>query len=253
MKKLFIISILLFIIILIPACSQKDVAKTDGVSQTPESPSISKEPEDTDGENAITKIDWFQSGNHWNTLIKSSNNVTERTDKVIGTTKVDDIEYFIVTTTVMANSGKTVVEKPVETNYYRITKDSLENNIKILGGGDRKITYDPPQTILKFPLEKGKTWKWEGTVNKVFKGTVNYTVDGMEEVDIPAGKFKALKITAAAEFSGPDGKIQKSGATQWFVKGIGPVKTVAAILMNDKEEKIVSEMKAYKVEGSKGK
>lgn len=251
MKKLFILTVLLFIIVLIPACSPKDAGKTDGVIQTPAP--ASNMPGDIGEENAITRIDWLQAGNQWKTLVKSPNNVTERTDKVIGTTKVDDDEYFIITTTVMVNSGKTIVEKPVETNYYRITKDSLENNIKILGGGDRKITYDPPQTILKFPLEKGKSWKWEGTVNKVFKGSVIYTVDGMEEVDVPAGKFKAVKITAKAEFSGPDGKTQKSGASQWFVKGIGPVKTEAVILMNDKEEKIVSEMKAYKVEGSKNK
>lgn len=252
MKKLFILSILLFVIILIPACSKKDNPNMGGVQESPTQPR--KELDDIGAENAITKINWFKVGNRWDNIMKSDENVTERTDKVIGTANVGDKNCYVIASTLLANSGNTVTERPLETNYYYITNDTLENNIKILGSGDGKIIYYPPQPVLKLPLKKGKTWKWEGSVNRIFNGTVTYTVNGMEEVDIPAGKFKAVSITALADFSGPDGRRHNSDTTFWLVKDIGLVKIETSNqLYQEKKQRSVSEMKNYKLETTKGK
>ncbi len=252
MKKLFLLSILLFVIMLIPSCSKKENHIINEVHQSPAH--VTKELKEISEENNITEVNWLQVGNYWKSQMTAGENSIERTDNVIGTADIDKKKCFVVTSTLTVDSGDTKVEKPAETNYYNVTKDSLETNIKILGSGDGKIVYYPPQTILKFPLKKGKSWVWKGTVNKIFSGMVTYTVNGMEEVEVPAGKFKAVKITAKADFAGPDGNNHQSDTIFWLVKDIGMVKTETSNqLYLDRKEQTYSEMKAYKIKGNKVK
>jgi hypothetical protein len=59
---------------------------------------------------------------------------------------------------------------------------------------------------LKFPLTQGNSWELEYTENrpnkqlKSAKTHLNYTVVGWEEVEVPAGKFKAIKIEAVGKW-----------------------------------------------------
>lgn len=57
-----------------------------------------------------------------------------------------------------------------------------------------------------FPLEVGKTWRYDYKIRRNDgKGfttfSVNAEVDGWEEVQVPAGKFKALKVTHFIPYS----------------------------------------------------
>jgi hypothetical protein len=61
------------------------------------------------------------------------------------------------------------------------------------------ITFDPPQ-IWDFPLEVGKSWVREQRMTiQAAKRTVTYSirqkVESFEEVTVPAGTFKAFKIS----------------------------------------------------------
>ncbi|MEI7614563.1 MAG: hypothetical protein WCK63_16815 [Betaproteobacteria bacterium] len=64
--------------------------------------------------------------------------------------------------------------------------------------GEETIINQP----LKFPLEQGKSWELkflENNPSRDFKSVetrLNYVVAGWEEVSVPAGLFKALKIEA---------------------------------------------------------
>ncbi len=63
---------------------------------------------------------------------------------------------------------------------------------------DRRI-FEGSYVFLDFPLEVGKTWKNEYQRNRnEGGGTTAFSspvkVEGWEEVEVPAGKFKALKV-----------------------------------------------------------
>jgi hypothetical protein len=69
--------------------------------------------------------------------------------------------------------------------------------------GKETLTQRP----LEFPLSTGKTWKVEYTEqhpnkrHKFEKWEVTYKVIGYETVEVPAGKFKAMKIEAEGNWS----------------------------------------------------
>lgn len=64
--------------------------------------------------------------------------------------------------------------------------------------GEEAVVSQP----LKFPLKPGKSWKLKFIENhpsnqlKYKETQLNYTVIGWEEISVPAGKFKAIKIEA---------------------------------------------------------
>jgi hypothetical protein len=84
------------------------------------------------------------------------------------------------------------------------------------------IKLIPPQQMVATPLEKGKRWKFDGTVadKKVIQ---EYEISGEEDVDVPAGKFHAWRIHCE----------QTSPATatidRWFVPGTGFVKVATVV------------------------
>jgi hypothetical protein len=62
------------------------------------------------------------------------------------------------------------------------------------------------EVLFDFPLEVGKTWKYDYKFRRNDgKGlsTLNVTakVDGWEEIEVPAGKLKALKVTHTSAYS----------------------------------------------------
>jgi hypothetical protein len=84
-----------------------------------------------------------------------------------------------------------------------------------------------PWYALKFPIKVGDKWDFEYSRNGPVtgqKGTT--TVLGEEEVSVPAGKFKAVKLERV--IIAQDGKALDKPLviTVWFAKGIGRVKVV---------------------------
>lgn len=65
--------------------------------------------------------------------------------------------------------------------------------------------FEGRYVFLAFPLEVGKTWKNEYKINRSDGGTTSYnspvTVEGWEDVQVPAGKFKAIKIVHSGFYS----------------------------------------------------
>ncbi len=75
----------------------------------------------------------------------------------------------------------------------------------------------PPQQMLATPLEKGKHWKFDGTIadRKVVQ---EYQIVGEEDIEVPAGKFHAWRIHC--EQTSP----ANATIDRWFVPGTGFVK-----------------------------
>ena len=80
------------------------------------------------------------------------------------------------------------------------------------------MQLSPPQKFIKIPLEVGAKWKY---ADEVFVS--DYEVNGEEEITVPAGTFKAIKITMnGLEYSGPMSFQYYS--ILWVSKGVGIVK-----------------------------
>jgi len=80
----------------------------------------------------------------------------------------------------------------------------------------------PPQKLLALPLKKGVTWNFDGKIGETNVAQF-YDVAGDEDVDLPAGKFRAWRIHC--EQTSP------SVATidRWFAPTIGFVKVETII------------------------
>lgn len=129
----------------------------------------------------------------------------ELTATVEGTAKVGEKDCLVVKKEWPGGSSK---------EYYRVDdKGAFLCRID----ADRTTEFpENPVPRLRFGLKKGDTWEWkhDGQQGK-------YEHQGEEEVEVPAGKFKCVKVHVAAT-SGE----MKYGVTRWFAPGVGVVKEV---------------------------
>ncbi|HEX8652593.1 MAG TPA: hypothetical protein VF708_17385 [Pyrinomonadaceae bacterium] len=84
-----------------------------------------------------------------------------------------------------------------------------------------KVAFEPVRQYLKNPLTTGATWSWKG------KGMMGVDIDesnqviGSEAVEVPAGKFQAMKV---------ESKVNQGGTavtkTYWYANWVGLVKSM---------------------------
>lgn len=83
-----------------------------------------------------------------------------------------------------------------------------------------KIDYNPAKPYLKNPLTAGAKWEWTGKDVGQNDIAEAHQVIGPEWVEVPAGRFKAIKMVS---------KVTQGGAqaikTFWYVEGVGLVKS----------------------------
>jgi hypothetical protein len=86
-----------------------------------------------------------------------------------------------------------------------------------------KLVYDPPHRLLKLPAKEGETWEVEARATAANPSRkVKYTTGKEEEVEVPAGKFKAVRVEIEDTINGAVLR-----ATYWYASGAGMVKIVA--------------------------
>jgi hypothetical protein len=76
----------------------------------------------------------------------------------------------------------------------------------------------PPFQLIAYPPKVGAKWKGEFTVQNA-KSTYDGEVQAEETIEVPAGKFKTVKVQVNLVENG-----QKVTVTYWFAKDIGFVK-----------------------------
>lgn len=90
---------------------------------------------------------------------------------------------------------------------------------------EMKIFYKEPVIRFPLPLEKGKTWTWNGY--EYFGDDDSSTVvlvgrvAGEEKIKVPAGEFTAMKVVTELV----TGMGSKNTITEWIVPDIGIIKT----------------------------
>jgi hypothetical protein len=84
------------------------------------------------------------------------------------------------------------------------------------------VKISPPQQMVLGPLSAGTDWKFDGRIGDT-KVSQNYHVSGEEDVDVPAGKFRAWRIHC--DQTAPT----RGSIDRWFVAGIGFVRVDTTI------------------------
>lgn len=86
---------------------------------------------------------------------------------------------------------------------------------------DMKVAFEPVRQYLKNPPTTGATWQWKG------KGMMGVDIDesnqviSSEAVEVPAGKFQAMKVETKMTQGG-----QPVTRTYWYANWVGFVKGV---------------------------
>jgi hypothetical protein len=143
--------------------------------------------------------------------ISANGKEQEMTEQVTGVERKG--REIVITTTTQINNRKSV------TNRYSYSDEGLFR----LTLGARE--YDPPLCLLKLPARPGL--KWEGTdwLTKGGERAMTYTIKDVEEIEVPAGKFKAIRVETESKQS--ENNVTRS--TTWYAPGVGPVKTVSQV------------------------
>ena len=129
-------------------------------------------------------------------------------------------EYTETVTAVEKADGGTVVTvgrggdgQPDSLSRVKVTDQGLFR-MSNLG-----TTYDPPYCILKFPVRPGQAWTSEVTTGGAVRTTFKYKVVQEEDVEVPAGKFRAARLEVDIETRG-----QARKSVIWYAPRVGIVK-----------------------------
>lgn len=83
-----------------------------------------------------------------------------------------------------------------------------------------KVEYNPAKQYLPNPLAKGAKWDWSGKDIGQNDVAESSQVIGPEWVEVPAGRFRAVKIVSNVTMGG-----SSATRTYWYADGVGLVKS----------------------------
>jgi hypothetical protein len=81
------------------------------------------------------------------------------------------------------------------------------------------VEVSPPLCLIKYPLKQGQTWESEMMTGSGPKAKVEGTQGGPEEVQVPAGKYRAIPCTIVVTAG-----TAKYTNVFWFAEDVGIVK-----------------------------
>lgn len=107
---------------------------------------------------------------------------------------------------VTGKSTRTIKSISDDKIEYDINGDPATSDISGNPISDKKVDSDKPQLYLQFPLEVGKSWKFDnGWHNKEggWKGNQTYSVKvvSLEKITVPAGEFETYRLEAKGFFN----------------------------------------------------
>ncbi len=114
-------------------------------------------------------------------------------------------------------------------HYGAESESDLLGNLIRFKRGDVRYRYEPAQMTYMFPLSPGANWKAsvvEHVNDKVNDIEAEIRVIGEEDIETPAGKFRALRIERTSKWKSREGK--GSGAATWTYWYSGAAKRYVA-------------------------
>jgi hypothetical protein len=135
-----------------------------------------------------------------------------------GTDKYDDKEYVILKQKDTRGTIRSFCLKDATGVYWKKIGASKSYTPEV------SSIFNPAIPILIFPLKAGSIWDWEGTLKIAFmnkKIKMHCEVVGEEEIEVPAGKFKCLKIHIHQQRNE-----EISDEYGWYAPGVGQIKYI---------------------------
>jgi hypothetical protein len=140
---------------------------------------------------------------------------TEYTEEV---TKVEVKDETFLVSTARSNAGKPGLTMTFEVSARGVSRVPASS-----------AAATNPTQILRLPMKEGESWTHElqppagaALPAGFVLPKTTYTVVKEEEVVVPAGKFKAIRVEMESSQNGE----RRSGTTNWYAPGVGLVKTV---------------------------
>jgi hypothetical protein len=84
------------------------------------------------------------------------------------------------------------------------------------------VKFNPPQPMIAIPFKQGAKWRFDGQAGDL-EVHQRYEVTGKEDVQVPAGKFRAFRIHSEQTSPSP------MTIDRWFAAGTGIVKDVTTM------------------------
>jgi hypothetical protein len=132
-------------------------------------------------------------------------------------------------TAVETKSGMTIVSFSIsEDGPVNYRHGASKDGVFCLSLG--ATTYDPPYRLLKLPAKEGETWEEPLSVRAKEKEKVKFTTGKEEEIEVPAGKFRAIRVES--EYSNTLGETIQT--TYWHTAGLGVVRTLTKFKSGDR-------------------
>jgi len=157
--------------------------------------------------------------------------VGERQNESLDLTEPNEEEHFTVT--YRLGSVEKIDNKDLR--RFEIYRDGTLENVDLIAIEENGIIcpartndkavltkLNPPQQMLALPLKMGTTWKFDGTIGET-KVSQHYEIADEQDVDVPAGKFRAWRIHCEQSSPSP------ATIDRWFVPGTGFVKVETAV------------------------
>jgi hypothetical protein len=137
-------------------------------------------------------------------------------------------ESSVVTRRTVTSTKGPVVLSSVNVNSKKAKPRLLHFNgewnlVAVRNADDSGLDYAPPLKYYEFPLYPGKTWRQTTTETNSRTGatrthTVSGTVGPWEDVVVPAGSFRALRVSLQTELFDPStGERQPGTDVSWYV------------------------------------
>jgi hypothetical protein len=136
----------------------------------------------------------------------------ESTDKVTEVTKTPD-------------GVRVTVERSSESGFRPAT---FETDVTAKGLAQVRFgrrANDPPMPLLRLPAKAGDAWEWE---DRAAGRKIQFKVVGEEEVTVPAGKFKAIRVAEEETVRG-----QTTRHESWYAPKVGLVKRVTPLVVGE--------------------
>jgi uncharacterized protein DUF3108 len=111
--------------------------------------------------------------------------------------------------------------KPIHEWYSKPSGWVLWHREAFTANDSMKVTYEPARQYLKNPLAAGATWSWKGKGMMGIDIEESSQVTGSEAVEVPAGKFQAMKVESRVNQGGTN--VTK---TYWYANWVGLVKSI---------------------------
>jgi hypothetical protein len=155
--------------------------------------------------------------------------------EVTGTEKVGDVECFIVDHKTV---GPTLGTRLMRKEWLAADADGVL--IHKVARGKSELDVVKPFFKIKHILRKDDEWKGEAKAEENAP-RYEYRVEGEEDVEVPAGKYKAVKVHVKIE----SGTRHSAEGSEWYAKNVGIVKSEITIRAAGDEFTMVAELKKF--------